>query len=72
MIDVEKHNINAVNSTACAYIRISDHAEDGLIATYIDAGDSTDFSGETADGLIATAIKSGVTAQSVDRKSVVR
>ena len=58
-IDFEKHNINAVNSTDCAYIRISDHAEDGLIANYIDAGDSTDCYGDAAYGLIATDVKSG-------------
>ena len=43
----------------CAYITISDHAEDGLITTAIDAGDLTDCSGDAADGLITNAIKSG-------------
>ena len=57
VIGVEKHNINAGNSTDCAYITILDHAEDGLISTAIYAVDSTDCSGDAADGLIDTAIK---------------
>ena len=56
-IGVEKHNINAGNSTDCAYITISDHAEDGFISTDIYAVDLTGFSGDAADGLIGTAIK---------------
>ena len=66
-IDVEKNNINAVNSTDCAYIRISDHAEDGLIATAAKSGDSTDFSDimisdYAVDGLIATDINAEIRA----------
>ena len=56
-VGVEKHNINAGNSTDFAYITISDHAEDGLISTAINAVDSTNCAGDVADGLIDTAIK---------------
>ena len=56
-IGVEKHNINAGNSTDFAYITISYHAEDGLVSTAINAVNLTDCSGDAADGLIDTAIK---------------
>ena len=49
----QKHNLNAGNSTDCAEINISDNAADELIATAINAGDSTDFSDDAAGGLIA-------------------
>ena len=53
VVDVDKHNINAGNSTDCVDITISDDAADGLIATSIDAGDSTDCADDHAGGLIA-------------------
>ena len=52
MIDVEKHNINSGNSTDCADITIPDDAADGLIATAIDSGYSTDCYDNAADGLM--------------------
>ena len=64
--DAEKHNSNAVNSTYCAYITISDHYEYGLIATDVNAGDLTDCSGDAADGLIYTATKSGDSTDCAD------
>ena len=39
MIDGDKQNLNAGNSTDCADITISDYASDGLVATDIDAVD---------------------------------
>ena len=39
VIDIEKHNINAVNLTYCDDIMISDNAADGLIDTDVDDGD---------------------------------
>ena len=38
MVDVEKHNINADDSTDCDVTTISDDATDLLIPTAIDAG----------------------------------
>ena len=43
MIDVEKHNINAGNSTYCADVMISDYAIDRLISAALDAVNLTDF-----------------------------
>ena len=53
MIDVEKHNINAINSTYCAYITVSDDVADELIATAIDAENSLDCAEYAVGGLIA-------------------
>ena len=39
VIDIEKHNINAVNLTYCDYITISDNAADGFIDNAVDDGD---------------------------------
>ena len=46
--------IKSGGSTDCADITISDYAVDGLIATDINAGNSTDFSYDAAGGLVAS------------------
>ena len=53
VIDGEEHNLNTGNLTDCADISISDYATDKLIANYINAGDSKDFSDDAAGALVA-------------------
>ena len=53
VIDGEKRNLNAGNSTYCADKLISDHVVDELITTDINSGYLTDFSDDAAGGLIA-------------------
>ena len=50
--------LNAVNSTDCADIYISNDAADGLIATAADDGNLTDLA-EDATGVLIDAINSG-------------
>ena len=59
VIYVEKHNINAGNSTGSANIKISDYSAYGFIANSLNYGDSEDCCDDAADGLIATAIDAG-------------
>ena len=59
VIDVEKHNTNAVNLTDCADITISDNAAYVLITIATAAVNLKDLSANAAYGLIATAIDSG-------------
>ena len=53
MIGVDKHNINADNSTECADITILENGEYGFIATNINARDLTDCSDNAAGGMIS-------------------
>ena len=53
MIDAEKHNINAGNSTYCVDITISDNVADGFFSTAIHAGDFTYCADDVSDGMIA-------------------
>ena len=53
VIDGDKHNINAGNSTDCADITISDDVADGLIATGIDIINYAGCTDNAAGGLIA-------------------
>ena len=52
MIDDEKHNINDVNFTDCADIKISNDAADGLITTSVGAVNSTVCSNNDVYGFI--------------------
>ena len=53
VIGVDKHNINADNSTECADITILENGEYGFIATNINARDLTDCSDNAAGGMIS-------------------
>ena len=65
VIDGEEQNLNAGNSTYCDDKLISDDVADELIATAINARDSTDLADDAAGGLIA-AIKSGKSTDCAD------
>ena len=58
VITVEEQNLSAINSTDCAHKLISDDVADELIATAINADNSTDFAEDAAGGFIA-AINAG-------------
>ena len=59
--------LNSENSMYCADITISDYATGELIATAINAGNSTDFSDYAAGGLI-TAINADNSIDCADIK----